>query len=200
MARPSPGRSRTVIRSVAGWRLDSSDVAPGNGPSDSRSARIAIRANADSEMPLLAANCANRSFSPGVGRAVMVPDYPMKSGGGAESDARRAEEYAGGVESDVMGAEGRSVGVLNRIQPGLPSEFSKELSKEESKHNVRRRTVRVGGQGESKSEQESFEECRRKALKLLQAIPDLRVSELRTQAHLTDQEGTRPACPVATGA
>ena len=32
---------------------------------------MAISANADSEMPLLAATCANRSFSAGVGRAVM---------------------------------------------------------------------------------------------------------------------------------
>ncbi len=71
MARPSPGRSRTVIRSVAAWRLDSGVVAPGRGPFDSNKARMAISANADSENPLLAANCAKRSFSASAGRAVM---------------------------------------------------------------------------------------------------------------------------------
>ena len=60
-----------MIRSVAAWRADSGAVVLAEGSVDSSKARIAIRANADSETPLLAANFANRSFSARVGRAVM---------------------------------------------------------------------------------------------------------------------------------
>jgi hypothetical protein len=60
-----------VIRSVAAWRADSGAVVLAEGPVNSSKARIAIRANADSETPLLAANFAKRSFSTRVGRAVM---------------------------------------------------------------------------------------------------------------------------------
>ena len=52
-------------------RLDSGVVARGGAPLDSSKARMAISANADSEIPLLAANCTKRSFSASAGRAVM---------------------------------------------------------------------------------------------------------------------------------
>jgi hypothetical protein len=60
-----------VIRSVAAWRADSGAVVLAEGLVASSTARIAIRANADSETPLMAANSAKRSFSETVGRAVM---------------------------------------------------------------------------------------------------------------------------------
>jgi hypothetical protein len=60
-----------VIRSVAGCRPDSIVSVLVGEPFDSNTARMAIRARADSEMPRLAANSANCSFSVGVGRAVI---------------------------------------------------------------------------------------------------------------------------------
>src|SRR5690242_11658585 len=60
-----------VIRSVAGCGPASPVAEPIGEPFDSNSARIAIRASADSEMPRLAARSAKRCFSSGVGRAVI---------------------------------------------------------------------------------------------------------------------------------
>src|SRR5215472_77553 len=71
MARPSPGRRRIVIRSVAARRPGSGASVVIEGPFDSSTARIAVNANVDSETPQRAASSANLRFSSGVGRAVI---------------------------------------------------------------------------------------------------------------------------------
>src|SRR4026208_1017582 len=70
IARRSPGRNRIVIRSVErSRRVEVAFVSETSLPSSKE--RMAIRASVDSDIPRLAANAAKRSFSAGVGRAVI---------------------------------------------------------------------------------------------------------------------------------
>jgi hypothetical protein len=123
-----------------------------------------------------------RSSTPGTSQRLQPPSKAV----GVERRSEGAEGRSEGAEPSAGGAAGRSAGVLNHVQPSLPSEYSKELSKQGSKHSVQMSTVRAGRQVEKK--EEAFEERKRKALKLLRAIPDLSISVLKTQAHLTDHE------------
>src|SRR5688500_8345944 len=70
ITRRSPGRNRMVIRSVERSRRAGAVFASETSLPFSNE-RMAIRASADSDIPRLAANVAKRSFSLGVGRAVI---------------------------------------------------------------------------------------------------------------------------------
>lgn len=69
ITRRSPGRNRMVIRSVERSRREAAFVSETSLQSSKE--RMAIRASVDSDIPRLAANVAKRSFSAGVGRAVI---------------------------------------------------------------------------------------------------------------------------------
>ena len=71
MARPSPGRNRIVMRSVAARPPESGTRVLTEGPFDSSMARMAVNASIDSDTPHCAASSAKRRFSSGVGRAVI---------------------------------------------------------------------------------------------------------------------------------
>jgi hypothetical protein len=70
MASRSPGRKRMVIRSRAGPLLDG--LGGKLDDCESNQARMAISASVDSEICRRAATAANKRFSSGVGRAVIV--------------------------------------------------------------------------------------------------------------------------------
>src|SRR6186713_120737 len=70
ITRRSPGRNRMVMRSVARSRCAGPAFVSETSLQFSKE-RIAIRASVDSDIPRLAANVAKRSFSAGVGRAVI---------------------------------------------------------------------------------------------------------------------------------
>ena len=70
IARRSPGRNRIVIRSVERSRRVEGALVSETSLQSSKE-RMAIRASVDSDIPRLAANVAKRSFSAGVGRAVI---------------------------------------------------------------------------------------------------------------------------------
>src|SRR6185437_7755747 len=71
-AAPSPGLNRMVIRSVAASRGDALGISSTEDVPGISNARSVVTASAHSESPRLAANSANRRFSSGASRTVMV--------------------------------------------------------------------------------------------------------------------------------
>ena len=94
IARPSPGRSRMVIRSLAGPVSDT--VRIGNRSAHSRSHRTPRSARADSDTPCLFASSLNSAFSSSGTRIVMVGPVA-----GAEASLMRSPEIC------VFWSEGR---------------------------------------------------------------------------------------------
>lgn len=122
IARPSPGRSRMVIRSLAGPVSDT--VRIGNRSAHSRSHRTPRSARADSDTPCLFASSMNSAFSSSGTRIVMVGPVA-----GAEASLMRSPEICvleRGQDSRVAAFVTRS---LCKIDPHVEGELPFRISR-----------------------------------------------------------------------